>query len=141
MVGALIDWVYMGFRVVVLAFVLCGVWLWLCGFTVRPTGGDFTVNYTEPTINADGSALTDLDHCNVTTQAGTQTAVVSSNIAASAATGGGAQAPVITMLWGPVPSQALPLSFSVTCTDSTGNTGAVSGPSLFAVDPYPLLVP
>lgn len=118
-----------------------GLWLWLCGFTVRPTGGDFTVNYTEPTTNADGSALTDLDHCNVTTQAGSQTAVVSSDIAASAATGGGAKAPVITMLWGPVPSQALPLSFSVTCTDGTGNTGTVGGPVLFAVDPYPLLVP
>jgi len=128
-------------KISALILVLGGFWLWLCGFTVRPTGGDFTVNYTESTTNRDGSSITDLDHCNVTTQAGTQTAVVSSNIAASAATGGGAQAPVITMLWGPVPSQALPLSFSVTCTDATGNAGTVGGPVLFAVDPYPLLVP
>lgn len=128
-------------KVSVLALILGWLWLWLCGFTVRPTGGDFTVNYTEPTTNSDGSALTDLDHCNVTTQAGSQSAAVSSNIAASAATGGGVQNPVITMLWGPVPSQALPLSFSVTCTDSTGNTGAIGTPVLFAVDPYPLLVP
>jgi len=116
-------------------------WLLLSGFTIRPTGGDFVVDYVEPTTNADGSAMTDLDHCNVYTQAGTQAIVESADIAASSPTGGGEQVPVITIYWGPVPSQAIPLSFSVTCSDSVGNESVVAGPILFAVDPYPLLVP
>jgi hypothetical protein len=121
------------------ALVLC--WLVLSAFTIRPTGGDFVVDYVEPTTNSDGSAITDLDHCNVYTQAGTQAIVESANIAASSPTGGGEQLPVITIYWGPVPSQALPLSFTVTCTDGTSNESVVGTPVLFAVDPYPLMVP
>lgn len=123
-----------------IASVLC-LWLLCCAFTIRPTGGDFVVSYTEPTTSADGTAITDLDHCTVYTQAGIQTVVESSNIAASSPTGGGQQVPVVTLLWGPVPSQALPLDFSVTCTDSTGNESVVGSHILFTIDPYPLMVP
>jgi len=117
------------------------LWLVLSAFTIRPTGGDFVVAYTEPSLNADSTPLTDLDHCNVYMLADSQAVVESSNIAASGPTGGAQQLPVVTLTWGPVPSQALPLDFSVTCTDAVGNESAVGSHVLFAVDPYPLLVP
>ena len=122
---------------------VCALWFILCGMTITPTGGTFTVFYTEPIVNTDASAVTDLDHCNVYTQVSGQSQVKGSNITASAATGGGIQSPSVSVTWGAVPSTALPITFSITCTDTTGNETSLGSAitRVQTIDPFPLLVP
>lgn len=116
------------------------LWLGLCGFTVSPQQGTFTVDYVEPTTNADGSALTNLTLCTpkVTGWPALGGGLVTfSTIPASVGTGGGTQSVDLNVVWGPVSSQALPLQFIVTCTNSTSQE-SVQAVFPLTIDPYPL---
>ena len=100
----------------------------------------YTATYTEPSTDSLGNPLTDLSYCKVaviTTVAGLGT-LTSPAIPASAAAGGGEVSSSISIIWGPVPSQAISLEFKASCFDSLGNESFYSSSVKFAVDPYPL---
>lgn len=83
--------------------------------TVTPSGTTADVIYTEPSTNADGSPLTDLDHCNVYAKPTVGTEIKFENVPASKLAGGAPVRTPITVAGG---SNYV---ITVSCTDKVGN--------------------
>jgi hypothetical protein len=87
--------------------------------TLTPTGADLTVEYTEPSTNADGSTLVDLAKTNVYVKVGNLQEVKGPDVPASSPTGGQVRSTVIAVV---VPSgKEADVTITVTATDLSGN--------------------
>jgi hypothetical protein len=91
--------------------------------TVTPTTVGADIAYTEPTTNADGTPLSDLHHCNAYAKPTTGAEIKSTDVPASAATGGGSRTASLTVPKGSV------YSVTASCTDTSGNESARSAAS------------
>jgi hypothetical protein len=93
------------------------------GFAVAPTGTEMTVNYDEPTTNANGTPLTDLKEIKIFYNMGAG-AVEGKTIPASQPTGG---QHVVTKFTVPVAeNQETDVDFWGTAYDTSGNASAES---------------
>ena len=88
--------------------------------TVTPNGVTSDVQYVEPSTNADGTPLTDLDHCNVYATPATGAEVKFPNVAASSPTGGATKTTNITV------AKGSNYTITASCTDLVGNESARS---------------
>ena len=107
------------------------------GWSNTPTQGTFTVTYTEPTLDINGNPLATLASCSVYVSINGGSFTLVQTVPASAPTGGGVQTITPTIVWGPVPSKALPLAWEVKCTNTPGQ-GASPPDFNTTLDPYPL---
>jgi len=80
---------------------------WLMGMTFTPTGLTGDVTYEEPTTNADGSPLTDLDRTEIVVDNRVDAPGPVIVVPASAPTGGGAVTQTVSIPTPSVPSQVL----------------------------------
>ena len=103
---------------------------WAITFTV--SGSIVEGQYTEPTTNANGSALTDLAKTNVYYQIPGQSAVKGPNVPASALTGGGTITTSVTVPL--VAGQEADVTFWVTASDTSGNESARSPETVERID-------
>ena len=111
------------------------------GWSNTPIQGTFTVTFTEPTVQSNGiTPLTSLTSCSVYVSINGASFTLVQTVPASSPSGGGVQTITPTIAWGPVPSQALPLTWEVKCTNSVGQ-GASPPDRVTTLDPYPLLIP
>lgn len=91
-----------------------------------------TATYTEPALNADGSALVDLDHTSVYYRIGTAEPVKGPAVPASAPAGGGA---ITTQVNVPVAAgQEADVDFWATATDASGNESVPSATVRVRID-------
>ena len=79
-----------------------------------------TITWTAPQTNADGTPLTDLDHCNVYATPAAGAEVKFPNVAASSPTGGATKTTTITV------AKGSNYTITATCTDLVGNESARS---------------
>ena len=83
------------------------------------TGAVLSVSYNEPSQNADGSSLDDLDHTNVYFQVGSDADVKGPNVPASSVAGGAAISTSVTV---PVAAgQQASVTISASAMDVSGN--------------------
>lgn len=100
--------------------------------TVTPTGTILTVDYDEPTLNADGSLLTDLKETVVWYALGSQPAVACVTTPASQPAGGGHRSVACTV---PViEGQEVDVTVTAVATDLNGNRGVPSDPIVIRID-------
>ena len=103
--------------------------------TLTQTGAVLTVEYDEPTVNLDGSPLTDLAGTRVTYTVDGGAPVVGPLIPATAPTGGGH---VVTQIHVPVQrGQEVAVSVTATAEDLDGNVSDPSDPVARRIDRNP----
>ena len=96
----------------------------LLAFNASVNDVKITVDYTEPTVNADGSALTDLNHTSIYYSISGGTAVKATDVNASSVNGGGIISQQITI---PISNgQEADVDVWATATDNSGNESANS---------------
>ena len=115
-------------------WVLIGLLNWspVWAVTVTPTGTILTVDYDEPTTNANSSPLTDLKETVVWYALGGQPAVVCVTTPASQPTGGGHLSVACTV---PVlDGQEVEVTVTATAADLSGNRSLPSDPVIRRID-------
>ncbi len=139
----------MRMRRLAMTLTICGLLLAALGLlpatpaeaiTITPSGAELTVDYDEPTTNADGTALDDLKITTIWYQVqGTPAPVKALEVAATQAAGGGHISKPIT-----VPTFSGKLIFVdvwATATDRSGNESAKSNIVAQRVDLLPPAAP
>lgn len=97
-------------------------------------GTEVEVVYEEPTVNADGSPIVDLDHTSVYGDSGSGPSKVA-DVPATSSTGGGMITQRVTF---PVAeNQESNVTIFATATDSTGNEGPRSPEVVVRIDRLP----
>lgn len=103
--------------------------------TFTPSGTIVSVDYDEPTTNADATPLTDLKDTQVFYQFPGQLAVVCVTTLASSAGGGGHVTTTCTVPVGP--NQEVDVTFTAIAHDISGNASVASTPFVIRIDRLP----